>query len=166
MFRRIRQLLSFIEPSTLRRIKSPFEGNVLPPSLIKNTIISCNVIGPSVAVNPTSDTVRAPCNGIIKTISEKHNALILEVGKTQLLINAGLNPKKYPDTLFDIKVREGDSVTTGMPLLSFNLDTLNQVDPCFTCVITVRQVKTLRSFSFTSSKKVYFDTVLFRLNTN
>lgn len=166
MFRRIGQLLSLIEPSTLKRIKSPFEGNVLPPSLIKNIIISCNVIGPSVAVKPTSDTLRAPCNGVIKTISDKKNALIIQVGKSQLLINAGLNPEKYSESLFDIKIREGDKVTTGMPLLSFNLDTLNQLDPCFTCVLTVRQVKALRSFSFTSNKKVFFDTVLFRLNTN
>ncbi len=166
MFRRIGQLLSLIEPSTHKRIKSPFEGNVMPSSMIRNTIISSNVIGPSVAVKPTSDTVRAPCKGVIKTISDKKNALIIQVGKCQLIINAGLNPKKYSENLFDIKIREGDNITTGMPLLSFNLDMLNQIDPCFTCVLTVRQVKALRSFSFTSNKKVFFDTVLFRLNTN
>ena len=164
MFSRLRKFLSVLEPSTLKRVKSPFEGNVLPLSMIKNTIISSNVIGPSVAVKPTSDTLRAPCDGIIKTISDKHNALIIEVGKVQLIINAGLNPQKYHDNLFVIKVREGDTVTTGMPLLSYNLEILNQIDPCFTCVLTVRQVKSIRSFSFTSNKKVFFDTVLFRLN--
>ena len=165
MFKNIGTLFSFLDYPTVKRIKSPFEGNILPSELIKNSIISNNIIGPSVAVLPTSDTLRAPCDGVIKSVSEKNNALIIEVGKVELLLNAGLNPKKYPAELFDLKIRKGDKVTTGTPLLSFNIHALNQIDPCFLCVLTVRQVKTLRSYSFTSDKKVFFDTVLFKLNT-
>ena len=165
MFSRLGNLFSFFDYPSFKRIKSPFEGNVLPLSLIKNSVISKNIIGPSVAVLPTSDTVRAPCNAVVKAISEKNNALVLVVGKVELIINAGLNPKKYPDMLFDVKVRKGDAVTAGMPLLSFNLESISQYDPSFSCVLTVRQVKSLRCYSFTSDKKVFFDTVLFRLNT-
>lgn len=160
----IDKLFSFLGHSSVKRIKSPFEGTVLPASMIKNPIISNNIIGPSVAVFPTSDTVRSPCDGVIKTISVKKNALVIEVGKAELIINAGLAPEKYPVDFFDLKIREGDSVTTGMPLLSFNLDGLYQIDPGFICVLTVRQVRTMRSFAFSSNKKVFFGTVLFKLN--
>ncbi len=164
MFKFLGHYLSFVETSSVRRIYSPFEGNILPTKYLKNPILSNNIIGPSIAVLPTSNEIISPCEGEIKEISDKKNALIIKTGKVELILNIGINSKSYPDYLYVVKVKKGDFVGRGKPLIAFDLEVLRDIDPSFACVITIRQIKTIRSYAFTSERHVSFDSVLFKVN--
>lgn len=160
MIKILLKILRYFKETSIKKIFSPFEGNVVPSYLLADVTLTKDIIGPSLGVLPYSDVVKSPCTAIVKKISKNNNALILQVGKVDLIINVGINRKKYEKSLFHLNVEEGIAVSKGQVLMTFDLQKLCELDRNFVCVLTVRHNKVSRYFSFVNARHVDFSTVL------
>lgn len=160
MIKILLKIFRYFKETSIKRILSPFEGNVVPSYLLADVNLTKDIIGPSLGVLPTSDEVKSPCTAIVKKISMINNAIVLQVGKVDLIINVGLNRKKYDKSLFHLNVEEGVAVSKGQVIMSFDLNKLSELDRNFVCVLTVRHNRTSRYLSFVKARHVDFSTVL------
>ena len=78
-------------------------------------------MGPGVAVIPIGDTVYAPGPGTVAAAQPTGHAfgLVLD-GGVELLIHIGIDTVNLNGEGFDVKVKAGDRVALGTPLVTFD----------------------------------------------
>jgi phosphocarrier protein FPr/phosphocarrier protein len=102
---------------------SPMKGWVGPLDEVPDPVFAERLLGDGVAVDPTGNTVYAPCDGTIMT-SAKHAVTLRATCGAEILIHVGLETVALAGEGFVAHVGEGRSVRTGDPLLTFDLDLL------------------------------------------
>lgn len=100
----------------------------------------------------------------LREFSPVGNALLLKVGNAHLIINVGLEFEKYKKEFFKLHVAEGQRLSKGQKMMSFDIEKIYKVDTNFVCTITVKQNRTSRHVSFINARHVSFDTILCTLN--
>ena len=158
------KFIKYFSDTSLRRIYSPFEGNVFPSDRVSNITISSNIIGPSICVIPTANALKAPCNAVVSSISEKKNALAITIGNFELILTVGINPEKYDDSMFRLLVQKDDHVKRGQSLILFDLNRLKEIDNEFMCVMIIKQSRLDKLFSLISNQYVKYKTTLGVIN--
>ena len=156
--------LNLFKDSGYHKILSPFDGNIVPSDMIAESNISRDVFGNSLGIQPVENKVLSPCACIVERISPVGNAMLLKVGNAHLIINIGLEFEKYKKEFFKLNVVEGQRISKGQKLMSFDIEKIYKVDTNFVCTITVKQNRTPRHVSFINAKHVSFDTILCTLN--
>lgn len=156
--------LNLFKDSGYHKILSPFDGNIVPSDMIAESNISLDVFGNSLGIQPVENEVLSPCACIVERISPVGNAILLKVGNAHLIINVGLEFEKYKKEFFKLNVVEGQRISKGQKLMSFDIEKIYKVDTNFVCTITVKQNRTSRHVSFINAKHVSFDTILCTLN--
>ena len=102
---------------------SPIKGWVGPLDEVPDPVFAERLLGDGVAVDPTGNTVYAPCDGTIMT-SAKHAVTLRATCGAEILVHVGLETVALSGQGFVSHVGEGRSVRTGDPLLTFDLDFL------------------------------------------
>ena len=83
------------------------------------------MLGDGVAIDPTGDTLHAPCDGEVVVIAAARHALTLRTpGGCEILLHVGIDTVALAGEGFTLRVRAGARVRAGEPLLSFDLDLL------------------------------------------
>lgn len=164
MIKFFKTLSGYFKDSSIKRINSPFVGNVMPSHLLRDVNLAKNVMGYSLGVIPEHNAVYSPCKGRITQISECGNAFSMNLGKIQLIVNLGLNRDRYKKEWFKFNYEEGNKVRKGVPILTLDLNSILEVDPDFVCVLTVKHSKELKYISFANARFVDYDTVLCSVN--
>ena len=102
-------------------IASPLAGTVVPLSEVPDPVFGGGVMGPGVAVIPIGDTVYAPGPGTVAAAQPTGHAfgLVLD-GGVELLIHVGIDTVNLNGEGFDVKVKAGDRVALGTPLVTFD----------------------------------------------
>lgn len=102
-------------------VGSPVEGIVIPLADVPDPVFSKGIVGPGVGVDPTGDTVYAPADGKVVVAQPTGHAfgLLLDSG-VELLIHIGIDTVNLQGKGFDVKVKAGDVVTAGTPLVTFD----------------------------------------------
>ncbi|MGN1280469.1 MAG: PTS glucose transporter subunit IIA [Succinivibrio sp.] len=159
------RLIRFFKEGHSVQILSPFEGDVIPSSLVSDINISKDIFGLSIALLPSLGELRAPCNCVVERISEYSNALCLRIGKNRLIVNVGLEYDKYPKEYFFWNVQTGQKVEKGQLLLRFNVNQLKDIDSNFLCVLTIRHPKNMQQISMLNVRHVSFDSIICNLNS-
>lgn len=102
-------------------IYAPITGNYIPLEEIPDEVFSQGILGPGCGIEPEEALVTAPCNGTISTVAEtKHAVGITTEGGAELLIHVGMDTVDMNGSGFTVKVREGQKVVCGQPLLTFD----------------------------------------------
>lgn len=125
--------------ATALRLRAPLEGAVLPLSSVPDPTFADLIMGPGVAIEPTSETVIAPADGTIGHVFDTGHAvaLVLEDG-TELLIHVGIDTVGMKGDGFTTLVETGQRVTTGTPLLRFDLEKIRAAGhPAITPVVVL-----------------------------
>ena len=164
VLRYISIILNLFKDSGYHKILSPFDGNIVPSDIIAESNISHDVFGNSLGIQPVENEVHSPCACIVERISPVGNALLLKVGNAHLIINVGLEFEKYKKEFFKLHVAEGQRISKGQKMMSFDIEKIYKVDTNFVCTITVKQNRTSRHVSFINARHVSFDTILCTLN--
>jgi multiphosphoryl transfer protein len=99
------------------------KGWVGPLDEVPDPVFADRLLGDGVAIDPTGNTVYAPCDGTIMT-SAKHAVTLRATCGAEILIHVGLETVTLAGQGFVAHVGEGRSVRTGDPLLTFDLDLL------------------------------------------
>lgn len=94
------------------------EGEVIPLDNVNDVAFATEMIGPGVAVKPSSNTIYSPCEGkIMSVFPTLHAVSISSKGGAEILIHVGLDTVKLKGEGFEAFVKEGDEVKKGDKLL-------------------------------------------------
>ena len=104
---------------------SPIKGWVGPLEEVPDPVFAQRILGDGLAIDPTGSTVQAPCNATVMSVA--HHAVTLRASNgAEILIHVGLETVALHGQGFMRHVKEGASVRTGDPLLTFDIDFLAQ----------------------------------------
>ena len=102
-------------------ITSPLEGRAVPISEIPDPVFSTGVVGDGIAIEPTSNTVVCPADATVVTAPDSGHAFGLKLDSgVELLIHVGIDTIELGGKGFDVKVKAGDHVSAGQPLVVFD----------------------------------------------
>ncbi|MBM7369038.1 N-acetylglucosamine-specific PTS transporter subunit IIBC [Gordonia hydrophobica] len=104
---------------TLRR---PIPGYAIALSEVPDETFASGMMGPGMAIVPTSGEVVAPADATVVTVFPTGHAVGLQLADgTQVLIHIGLDTVKMKGDGFEPLVKAKDEVTAGQPLINVDL---------------------------------------------
>ncbi|HCC47190.1 MAG TPA: phosphoenolpyruvate--protein phosphotransferase [Elusimicrobia bacterium] len=105
------------------RLLSPLDGEIVPLDNVPDPVFAQRIAGDGVSVDPTSSVVLAPCAGeIIYAHPAGHAFTLRSAEGAELMIHVGVDTVQLKGEGFSLKVRAGDRVQAGQPLLEFDAD--------------------------------------------
>lgn len=108
---------------------APLAGWVLPLYEVPDPVFAGAMAGDGVAIDPTGDSLHAPCDGVIALLAGGTHALTLRSGGGDVLMHVGIDTVKLGGAGFTLLVRDGQSVHSGQVLLRFDLDAIVRAAP-------------------------------------
>lgn len=104
-----------------QEVMSPLTGEVLPIEKAEDEVFASKVMGDGVVILPETTDVYAPFDGTIATLFPTKHAIGLVSDKgAEILIHIGINTVDLNGEGFKAFVKQGDSVTKGDKLISFD----------------------------------------------
>jgi beta-glucoside PTS system EIICBA component len=102
-------------------VVSPAAGQVLPLSAVPDPIFAGGLLGPGVAIEPTSDRICSPMDGVVIVVPKSGHAVgIRNDAGQEVLVHVGLDTVKLNGDGFTVHVKNGDRVRSGDPLIDFD----------------------------------------------
>lgn len=99
----------------------------MPLCEVQDAAFSSGVLGRGVAIQPSNGVVTAPFDGTIETIMESGHAIgIVSDQGCEVLIHVGMNTVQLNGKYFNSQVEQGQKVTKGQILLSFDLEAIKK----------------------------------------
>lgn len=104
---------------------SPVNGKVIPLSEVSDETFASEMLGATVAVEPSDGRILAPCDGEVINIFETGHAVCLTTqAGGELLIHVGVDTVKMDGKGFTKKVSDGAKVHAGDVLIEADLDAI------------------------------------------
>lgn len=106
-------------------LHSPLRGWCAPLDETPDEVFAQRLLGDGVAIDPTGDTLHAPCDGeIVSVAASKHAVAVRADIGAEILLHVGIDTVALAGEGFEALVQPGERVRQGQPLLKFNLDVL------------------------------------------
>ncbi len=106
---------------------SPVNGMVVPLSQVSDPTFASEMLGTTVAVEPSDGKIVAPCDGEVINIFDTGHAVCLTTqAGGELLIHVGVDTVKMDGKGFTKKVSDGDHVKAGDLLIEADLNTIKE----------------------------------------
>ena len=123
----------------LIQVAAPLDGTVVPLDTVPDPVFAGGVMGPGVAIEPTGTTVYAPGAGVVVAAQPTGHAFGLQLDNgAEVLIHVGIDTVNLKGEGFDVKVKNGDRVETGTPLVTFDRAVIEKAGyPLITPVIVL-----------------------------
>lgn len=116
--------IRFREPVdvNMEEVVSVADGELLSLSKVNDKVFSEGMLGPGYAVIPENGRIVSPVAGKVYSVFPKKHAIsiVSDLGK-EVLIHMGIDTSKMETPPFDIKVKEGEIVSTGTILADMNI---------------------------------------------
>jgi len=102
---------------------APLSGKLLPIDQVPDPVFAQKMVGDGISIDPVSQLLQAPCDGEIIQIHPSNHAVTLKTAEgLEVLIHIGLDTVTLRGEGFTPKVKVGDRVTVGTPLVEFDAD--------------------------------------------
>jgi multiphosphoryl transfer protein len=102
---------------------APLAGWSTPLEEIPDPVFAGRMLGDGLAVDPTGDTLHAPCDGEIIALPESRHAVTLRAdGGAEILMHIGIDTVGLGGAGFEAHVQPGRRVAAGERLITFDLD--------------------------------------------
>lgn len=120
-----------------RAIKATANGTIVAMQDIPDGVFAQGIMGPCIGIEPSNGTVVAPCDGKIIQLSDTLHAFgITGNAGEEILVHIGIDTVNLKGDGFCAKVKEGDTVKAGQPIIEMDIDKVKAAG-CPTVVITV-----------------------------
>jgi phosphocarrier protein FPr/phosphocarrier protein len=104
---------------------APLTGWSAPLDEVPDEVFAQRMLGDGVAIDPTGDSLHAPCDGEVISIAASRHAIALRaVNGAEILMHVGIDTVALNGKGFELHVEAGAHVRAGDRLLSFDLDLL------------------------------------------
>ena len=110
---------------TIRKLvlKAPLSGFLVPIERVPDPVFSRKMVGDGIALDPINESLLAPCDGRVAMLHPASHALTLVTGEgIEVLMHIGLDTVNLKGEGFKPRVKVGDDVRAGMPLIDFDAD--------------------------------------------
>ncbi|MCR5758355.1 MAG: PTS glucose transporter subunit IIA [Selenomonas sp.] len=128
-------------------ILAPFSGKTLALSSVPDPVFAEKLTGDGLAIELASDTVLAPCDGVISLFFDtKHAFAITTDDGIQILVHVGLDSIILNGEGLTALKKSGDRVTAGTPIIKLDMavlakNSINLISPVL--VVNYDKVKEL-----------------------
>ncbi|MFU1790443.1 PTS cellobiose/arbutin/salicin transporter subunit IIBC [Mammaliicoccus sciuri] len=137
-------------------VAAPVEGHVKPIESVEDDVFSREVIGKSMAIEPTGNKIYAPVTGTVTSVfPTKHAIGITGDNGVEVLVHVGIDTVKLNGEPFTSTIEQGDHVTVGDILGTFDLTQIIEsgYDPTTIIVITnTDEYESITSFDYAEVK--------------
>ena len=104
-------------------ILAPLSGELVPLALVPDPVFAQKMVGDGVAIDPLDNLLVSPCDGeILQLHPAGHAVTVRTLTGIEVLMHIGLDTVNLKGQGFVPKVKKGDQVSTGTPLIEFDLD--------------------------------------------
>lgn len=142
-------------------ICSPLKGDVLELAQVEDAAFSAGILGKGCAIVPAEGEVYAPVDGVLTTLFPTKHALgITSDDGVEVLIHIGLNTVQLNGEGFTAQVQQGERVSRGQHLLSFDLAELKDKGYCLQTPVIITNTNDYLEILSTMQKEVMPDDVL------
>jgi multiphosphoryl transfer protein len=105
------------------QIMAPFDGWCSALEEVPDAAFAGRMLGDGLAIDPTSNTLLAPCGGEIITLPATGHAVSIRTPQgLDVLIHIGLDTVALKGRGFSARVKPGDQVSVGDELIAFDFD--------------------------------------------
>ena len=102
---------------------APLSGIIYPLERVPDPVFAQKLVGDGVSIDPTDSCLRAPCAGeVIQVHAAAHAVTLRAAGGVEVLMHIGIDTVALKGNGFTPRVKAGDRVETGAPLIEFDLD--------------------------------------------
>ena len=113
--------------TVLYDLSAPLKGEILPLSAVEDEAFASGLLGKGLAILPTDGKLFAPADGVVSTLFPTNHAIGITTNEgIEVLIHIGMDTVNLKGKYFQPKVAQGDTVTRGQLLLTFDQDALVQ----------------------------------------
>ncbi|API91493.1 MULTISPECIES: beta-glucoside-specific PTS transporter subunit IIABC [unclassified Virgibacillus] len=108
-------------------VTTPIEGKVLSLTQIEDKAFSEGLLGKGVAINPTNNEVVAFDEGTVTSLFPTNHAIgITYDNGVEMLIHIGMDTVNLNGEHFQSHVKQGDKITKGQRLITFDLEEIKK----------------------------------------
>jgi phosphocarrier protein FPr/phosphocarrier protein len=145
-------------------IRAPFAGWCAPLSEVPDAAFAQGMLGDGVALDPTGNELRSPCDGEVISVAASRHALALRATNgAEVLVHLGVDTVKMAGEGFDMHVRKGDRVHVGDLLLTFDLGLLAHKAPSLMTPVIVTNTDRFRITQSNTKRMVASGDALFEI---
>jgi multiphosphoryl transfer protein len=107
------------------RIISPLSGQVWPLERVPDPVFAQKMVGDGLSIDPVDNVLLAACDGEIVSVHAAGHAVTLRTPEgLELIMHVGIDTVMLKGEGFIPRVKAGDKVSAGAPLIQFDLDFL------------------------------------------
>ncbi|MCR6119998.1 PTS transporter subunit EIIC [Salipaludibacillus agaradhaerens] len=111
-------------------VAMPIEGIIKPLSEVPDKMFAEKMMGDGFAIDPTVGRVVSPVDGkVVNLFTTKHAIGLQAEDGTEILIHVGIDTVKLKGEGFEAHIQQGDDVTVGQELLTFDLESIKEKAP-------------------------------------
>lgn len=104
-------------------LKAPLSGYLVAIEQVPDPVFAQKMVGDGISIDPTNQTLVAPCDGEVIQLHPAHHAVTLKtIDGLEILIHIGLETVSLKGEGFTARVRVGDRVKVGDALIDFDAD--------------------------------------------
>ena len=101
---------------------APLSGVVYPLERVPDPVFAQKLVGDGASIDPIDGTLCAPCAGEITHLHPASHALTLRAQGVEIMMHIGIDTVALKGAGFRPRVKVGDKVQAGTPLIDFDLD--------------------------------------------
>ena len=132
---------------------APITGNYIKLEEIGDGVFSEGILGPGCGIEPEEERVVAPCNGTVTVVAGQGYAVgLMSDDGAEILIHVGMDTVDMGGAGFSVKVRKGDKVKCGQPLLTFSFDEIKKAGHPATTAFIITNADSLGELVFETGK--------------
>jgi len=104
-------------------LRAPLSGVVYPLERVPDPVFAQKLMGEGLSIDPADATLYAPCAGEVLQLHAASHALTLRAADgVEVMLHIGLDTVALKGVGFTPRVKVGDKVEAGAPLIDFDLD--------------------------------------------
>ncbi|XXY45083.1 phosphoenolpyruvate--protein phosphotransferase [Sorangium sp. So ce269] len=119
-----------MHPGDTLTLLAPLSGPIVPIESVPDPVFADKVVGDGISIDPTSQTLLAPCDATVTQLHAARHAITLSAaGGVEILIHVGIDTVGLKGEGFTARVKQGDRVSAGQALIEFDADRLLRKAP-------------------------------------
>lgn len=152
--------------ATRRRVEllAPLSGVLIPLERVPDPVFAQRTVGDGVSIDPTSSELLAPVAGRVTLLHRASHALAITTDEgVEILVHIGVDTIGLGGKGFRPRVKQGDRVAAGQPLIAFDADLIARSAPSLLTQVLVTNRERISGMSVSTGLADAGRSVILRL---
>ncbi|MCM3738347.1 beta-glucoside-specific PTS transporter subunit IIABC [Bacillus cytotoxicus] len=127
-----------VEKAKSNVISSPFNGEVMALSTIKDAAFASGALGKGVAIEPSEGKLFSPVSGTVSALFPTNHAIGITTDQgAELLIHIGMDTVQLDGKYFSAHIAQGDHIEKGQLLIEFDIASIQKAGYAVTTPVVI-----------------------------